>query len=48
MEKGNFEGEGAGSGYARTCQTVDVLRATQQGGTPRRYGADADWGVVYR
>ena len=50
--KGKFLGEGrglAGLAHVRTFPRVDVLKATQQGGTVAaqvvRYGADADWDI---
>jgi len=40
-EWGNFEGE---MGRPRTCLTMDILKATQQG--QNRYYADADKGCT--
>jgi len=38
-----LRGKVAGSGHARTCSAVDILKATQQRAEP--YCADADWGL---
>ena len=36
--------KGAGSGHARTCLEVDILKAIWMG--QHRYGADVDWSVL--
>jgi len=42
--RGSFEGEkGPAQNTSRTCPTIDIRKATQQG--QNRYGADADCGV---